>query len=70
MTINTQKAHRMPITLDKKAKPSNNIIIKTQNLQNKETILKAEWEKDQVTSQWKRGNPTVSTVMLKERNLA
>ena len=46
--INIQEAYRTPIRLDQKRKSSYHIIIKTQNLQNKERILKAEREKGQV----------------------
>ena len=42
--------YRMPLDgTGKKKKPSQTIIIKTQNLQNKERILKAAREKGQVT---------------------
>jgi hypothetical protein len=39
--IDIQEAYRTPIILDHKKKFSGQIIIKTQNLQNKERILKA-----------------------------
>ena len=49
MSINIHEADRTPIRLNQKRKSSHHVIIKTQNLQNKERILKSAREKDQVT---------------------
>ena len=49
MPIKEQEAHRIPNRSEQKRKSSGNIIIKTLNVQNKERILKAAREKDQVT---------------------
>ena len=49
MPINVQEAYRTPKKWDQKRKSSWHIIIKTQNLQNKERILKAARAKGQVT---------------------
>jgi hypothetical protein len=48
MAINVQEAHRTPKVLDHKRKSSYHIIIKILYAQNKERILKAIREKDQV----------------------
>jgi len=47
--INIQEAYRTPIRMDQRRKFSHYIIIKTQNVQNKEGILKVSVEKGQVT---------------------
>ena len=47
--MNIQEAYRTPSSLDQKRNSSHHIIIKTPNVQNKERILKAVREKDQVT---------------------
>jgi hypothetical protein len=47
--MNIQEAYRTPNRLDQKRNSSHHIIIKTPNVQNKEKILKAVWEKGQVT---------------------
>jgi hypothetical protein len=49
MCINIQEVHRTANRLDQKRKSSCHIIIKTQNVHNKERILKAVREKVQVT---------------------
>jgi hypothetical protein len=49
MPINTKLAYRIPNRLDQKRNSSCHIIFKTQNAQNKERILMAVREKDQVT---------------------
>jgi len=49
MFISIQEAYRTPIRLDQKGNSSHHIIVKTPNAQNKERILKAVREKDQVT---------------------
>ena len=48
MAIKVQEAYRTPNKWDQKRKSSHHIIIKTLNAQNKERILKAAREKDQV----------------------
>jgi hypothetical protein len=48
MDINVQEAYRTPNKFDHKRKSSHNIIIKMLNTRNKERILKAAREKDQV----------------------
>jgi len=49
MCINIQEAYRTPNRLDQKRNSSCHIIVKTPNEQNKERILKALRDKDQVT---------------------
>ena len=49
MTINIQKPYRIPIGMDQKRKYFCQIMIKTQNLQNKGRLLKVSREKGQVT---------------------
>jgi hypothetical protein len=49
MPITIQEAYKIPIRVDQKRKFSQHITIKTQNLQNKERILKVAGEKGQVT---------------------
>ena len=49
MALNIQEADRPSNRLDQKRKSSCHIIIKTLNVQNREKLLKATWEKDQVT---------------------
>jgi hypothetical protein len=49
MSINIQEAFRTPNRLDHKRNSSCHIIVKIPNAQNKERILKAVMEKDQVT---------------------
>ena len=49
MSIKVQEAYRTPNRLDQKRKSPHHIIIKTLNIQNKERILKAAREKDQIT---------------------
>jgi hypothetical protein len=49
MLINIQGAYRTPNRLDQERNSSRHIIVKTPNAQNKERILKALREKDQVT---------------------
>ena len=48
MSMNIQKAYRTPNRLGQKWNSSCHIIIKTPNVQNKERIVKAVREKDQV----------------------
>jgi hypothetical protein len=47
--MNIQEAYRTPNRLDQKRNSSHHIILKTQNAQNKERILKTVREKCQVT---------------------
>jgi len=47
--IKVQEAYRTPNRQDQKRKPSHHRIIKTLNAQNKERLLKAAREEDQVT---------------------
>jgi hypothetical protein len=49
MTIKVQEACRTPNKWGQKRKPSYHTIIKTRNTENKERLLKAAREKDQVT---------------------
>jgi hypothetical protein len=49
MPMNIQEAYRTPNRLDQKRNSYHYIIIKTPNALNKERILKAIWEKGQVT---------------------
>ena len=49
MSINIQETYKTPNRLDQKSKFPHHIIIKTLNAQNKDRILKAAREKDQVT---------------------
>jgi hypothetical protein len=49
MPMNIQEAYRTQNRLDQKRNSSCHIIVKTPNAQNKERILKAVREKDQVT---------------------
>jgi hypothetical protein len=49
MPMNIQEAYRNPHRLDQKRNSYCHIMIKTPNAQNKERILKAVREKDQVT---------------------
>jgi hypothetical protein len=69
MHINIKDAFRSPITLHQKIKPSCHIIVKTQNLQNKERIFKAAREKWQVTYESRpiRNRGNFSTETLKPR---
>ena len=48
MPIKVQETYRTPDRLDQKRESPHHIIIKTLNIQNKERILKAAREKDQV----------------------
>lgn len=69
ISINIQESYRTPITLDQKRKSSHHIIIKIQNLQNKERPLKAAREKGQVTYKGRpiRVTPDFSTEALEGR---
>ena len=58
MPMNIQEAYRTPNRLDQKRNSSHHIIIKTPNALNKERILKAVREKDQVTY---KGRPITIT---------
>jgi hypothetical protein len=49
MPMNIQEAYRTPNRLDQKRNSSHHIVIKTPNALNKERILKAVREKDQVS---------------------
>ena len=49
MPMNIQEAYRTPNRLDQKRNSSCHLIVKTQNAQNKERILKALRGKGQVT---------------------
>ena len=66
--MRVQEAYRTPSRLDKKKSPSH-IIIKTQNIQNKERILRAAKEKGQVTYEGKpiRLTPDFSVETMKAR---
>ena len=61
MPINIQEAYRIAIRLDQKRKSSHHIIIKTQNLENKERILKA--------SRGKKGSEHIQVGLLLELHL-
>jgi hypothetical protein len=67
--INMEEAYRTPNRLDQERKPAWLIIIKTQNLQNKNRILKAAVEKCQVTYKGRtiRIKPNFSTEILKAK---
>jgi hypothetical protein len=69
MPIKIQESYRTSISLDQKRKSSYHIIIKTQNLHNKEKLLKAAREKSQVTYKGRpiRIIPDFSTETLKAR---
>jgi hypothetical protein len=69
MPINIQEAYRTPTKLDQKRKSYWHIIIKTQNLQNKEKIVKVVRGKGQVTykDRFIRITPDFSTKTLKAR---
>ena len=54
MPINILEARRTPNRLDQKRNYSCHMVVKTPNAQNKERILKAVWEKHQVTC---KGSP-------------
>jgi hypothetical protein len=54
MSINVEEAYQKPNTENQKRNSSCHIIIKTQNTQNKERILKAVRKKSQVTN---KGRP-------------
>ena len=49
MPINIQEAYRIPNRLDMKRNSTHHITVKTPNASNKEWILKAVRDKDQVT---------------------
>ena len=53
MPMNIQEAYRTPNRLDQKRNSSQHIIIRTTNALNKDRILKAVREKDQVTCKGK-----------------
>jgi hypothetical protein len=69
MPINIQETYRIPNSLDQKRISSCHIIIKTQNVQNKERILTSVREKDQVTYKGKsiRITPDFSPETMKAR---
>ena len=69
MPMNIQEAYRTPNRLDQKRNSSQKIIIKTPNALNKERILKAVWEKGQVTYKGRpiRITPVFSTETMKAR---
>jgi hypothetical protein len=69
MTIKVQEAYRTPNKWDQKTKSSPHIIIKTLNPQNKERILKAARENDQVTFKGRpiRIRPDFSTETVQAR---
>lgn len=69
MPINIQEAYRTPNRIDQKRKTARHIIIKTQNMQNKEKILKAAREKGQITFNGKpiRITPDFSAETIKAR---
>jgi hypothetical protein len=71
MPINIQEVYKTPICLDQKRKSSQHIIIKIQNLQNKERILKAARAKGRVTYKRRpiRIIPDFSTKILKARRI-
>jgi hypothetical protein len=70
--MNIQEAYRTPSSLDQKRNSSHHIIIKTPNVQNKERILKAVREKDQVTYKGRpiRIIPDFSPETMKARSWA
>jgi hypothetical protein len=49
MAINLEEVYRTPNRLYQKRMSNNNVVIKTPNVQNKDRILKAAREKDQIT---------------------
>jgi hypothetical protein len=59
MPMNIQEAHRTPNRQDQKRNSSQHIIIRTRNALNKDRILKALWEKGQVTY---KGRPITITL--------
>jgi hypothetical protein len=67
--MNIQVAYRTPNRLDQKRNSSCHMIIKTQNAQNKERILKAVREKCQVTYEGSpiRITPDFSAETMKAR---
>jgi hypothetical protein len=67
--MNTQEAWRAPNRLDQKRNPSQHIIIRTTNALNKDRILKAVREKDQVTYKGRtiRITPDFSPETMKAR---
>ena len=69
--MKVQEAYRTPNKLDQKKSPQH-IIIKTQNMQNKERILRAAKEKGQVTHKAKptRITPDFSMETMKARRCA
>ena len=70
MPINIQEAYRTPNRLDQKINSSRHIIIRTTNTLNKDRILKAVREKDQVTYKGKpiRITPDFSPETMKARS--
>jgi hypothetical protein len=69
MPMIIQEAYRTPNTLDQKRNSSRHIIIRTTNALNKDRLLKAVREKDQVTYKCKpiRITPTFSPETMKAR---
>jgi hypothetical protein len=69
MTMNIQEAYRTPNRLDQKRNFSLHIIIRTTNALNKDRILKAVREKDQVTYKGRsiRITPDLSPETMKDR---
>ena len=67
--MNIQGAYRTPNRLNQKRNSSRHIIVKTPNAQNKERILKALREKDQVTYKGRpiRITPDFSPETMKAR---
>ena len=68
MPLKIQEVYRTPNRLDQKKSP-HHIIIKTLNIQNKERILKAAREKEQVAYKGRpiRNTPDFSMETLKSR---
>jgi hypothetical protein len=64
MSIHIQEAYRTPDRLDQKRRSPHHITVKTPNAQNKEGILKAVREKDQVTY---KGRPIKSHQSSQQR---
>jgi hypothetical protein len=69
MPINIQEAYRSPNRLDQKRNSSHHIIIKTPNVQNKDSILKVVRDKGQVIYRGRpiRITPDLSPETLKAR---
>ena len=69
MPIKVQEAYRTTNRSDQKRESSHHIIIKTENVQNKERILKAARRKGQVTYEGRtmRNTSDFSTEILKAR---